>query len=52
MIGLPAGTRIWIAAGVTDMRADSRGWRRRCRRRSRRIRWAATSSFSAGDVAT
>jgi len=20
MIGLPAGTRIWIAAGVTDMR--------------------------------
>jgi transposase len=21
MIGLPAGTRIWLAAGVTDMRA-------------------------------
>ncbi|CAD6559716.1 hypothetical protein LMG28727_06942 [Paraburkholderia kirstenboschensis] len=21
MIGLPAGTRIWIAAGVTDMRS-------------------------------
>jgi transposase len=21
MIGLPAGTRIWLAAGVTDMRS-------------------------------
>ncbi|SIT49642.1 transposase (fragment) [Paraburkholderia ribeironis] len=21
MIGLPAGTRVWLAAGVTDMRA-------------------------------
>jgi transposase len=25
MIGLPAGTRIWIAAGVTDMRAGFNG---------------------------
>ena len=25
MMGLPAGTRIWIAAGVTDMRAGSNG---------------------------
>lgn len=25
MIGLPAGTRIWIAAGVTDMRAGFQG---------------------------
>ena len=25
MIGLPAGTRIWIAAGVTDMRSGFNG---------------------------
>lgn len=25
MIGLPAGTRIWIAAGMTDMRAGMNG---------------------------
>lgn len=25
MIGLPAGTRIWIAAGVTDMRCGFNG---------------------------
>lgn len=25
MIGLPAGTRIWIAAGATDMRCGFRG---------------------------
>lgn len=25
MIGLPAGTRIWIAAGITDMRAGMNG---------------------------
>lgn len=25
MIGLPAGTRIWIAAGITDMRAGFNG---------------------------
>jgi transposase len=25
MIGLPAGTRIWIAAGVTDMRSGFQG---------------------------
>ncbi|REG45604.1 hypothetical protein B0G80_9232 [Paraburkholderia sp. BL6669N2] len=25
MISLPAGTRIWIAAGVTDMRAGFQG---------------------------
>ena len=25
MIGLPAGTRIWIAAGVTDMRCGFHG---------------------------
>ncbi len=25
MIGLPAGTRIWIAAGVTDMRRGFHG---------------------------
>ena len=29
MIGLPAGTRLWIAAGVTHMRCDSGGWRLR-----------------------
>jgi hypothetical protein len=28
--------------------ADFRDWRRRCRPRSRRVRWAATSSFSGG----
>jgi transposase len=25
MIGLPAGTRIWLAAGVTDMRSGFNG---------------------------
>lgn len=25
MIGLPAGTRIWLAAGLTDMRAGMNG---------------------------
>lgn len=25
MVGLPAGTRIWIAAGVTDMRSGFNG---------------------------
>ena len=25
MIGLPAGTRIWLAAGVTDMRCSFQG---------------------------
>jgi transposase len=25
MIGLPAGTRIWLAAGTTDMRAGMNG---------------------------
>jgi transposase len=25
MIGLPAGTRIWLAAGVTDMRCGFQG---------------------------
>lgn len=25
MIGLPTGTRIWIAAGVTDMRCGFQG---------------------------
>jgi transposase len=25
VIGLPAGTRIWIAAGVTDMRSGFNG---------------------------
>ena len=25
MIGLPAGTRIWLAAGITDMRARMNG---------------------------
>lgn len=25
MIGLPAGTRVWLAAGVTDMRSGLNG---------------------------
>jgi transposase len=25
MIGLPAGTRVWLAAGFTDMRSDFNG---------------------------
>ncbi len=25
MIGLPSGTRVWLAAGVTDMRAGFNG---------------------------
>jgi hypothetical protein len=32
MIGLPAGTRAWLAAGVTDMRSGFNGWLQRWRR--------------------
>ncbi len=46
---LPAGTRIWIAAGVTDMRAGFQGLAAKVQTAlEERIRWAATTtSFGA-----
>ena len=52
MIGLPAGTRVWLAAGVTDMRSGSMAWWPRWRVRWRKTRSADTCScFGArGDM--
>ncbi|SAL87512.1 transposase [Caballeronia terrestris] len=44
MIGLPAGTRIWIAAGVTDMRSGFPALPRRCNRHSKKIRSYVTGA--------
>jgi len=49
MIALPAGTRIWLAAGVTDMRCGFQGLA--AKRDSRRIRWAAICTSSAAAAA-
>lgn len=43
MIGLPAGTRIWLAAGITDMRAGMNGL-------SARVETALTESPHSGHV--
>ena len=49
MMGLPAGTRIWLAAGVTDMRKgfDSLG----CRRKPCSVRTRSRDMCSASAVA-
>lgn len=51
MIGLPAGTRVWLAAGVTDMRRGMNGLAAQVKLRWPRIRSPVTSSpFVAGAV--
>ena len=46
MIALPSGTRVWVAAGVTDMRKGMDGLAG-CKRRLPRIPSAGKSSSSA-----
>ena len=46
MIGMPAGTRIWIAAGVTDLRRGFTGLSGMYRRRFKKIHSQDTSSCS------
>lgn len=43
MIGLPAGTRIWLAAGITDMRAGMNG-------QAARVETALTENPYSGHV--
>lgn len=52
MIGLPAETQIWIAAGVTDMRRDFHGLNAQVQTVLEHSRCQATSSSFAGGVAT
>ncbi len=33
MIPLPSGTKIWLVAGITDMRMASTAWLRKYKRR-------------------
>lgn len=33
MIPLPSGTKIWLVAGITDMRNGFNGWLRKYKRR-------------------
>ena len=47
MIGLPAGTRIWIAAGVTDMRCGFQGLAAKVQTALQENPLAVTSSSSA-----
>ena len=46
MIALPAGTRVWLAAGVTDMRKGMDGLAAQVQTSSTRIRSPATCSSS------
>lgn len=50
MISLPAGTPIWLAAGVTDMRSVFNGLASKYKRLARKIRTAAMYSCSADDT--
>jgi hypothetical protein len=51
MMGLPAGTRVWLAVGRTDMRKGFDGLAAGSRSGWRRIRSAVTCScFAAGAV--
>jgi transposase len=52
MIGLPANTRVWLAAGHTDMRRGFDGLAATVQTRWTTTRLAVTSSCSAGAVAT
>ena len=52
MIGLPAGTRVWLAAGVTDMRKGMDGLAALVQTSARgTIRSAGTCSSSAAGAA-
>jgi len=51
MIGLTAGTRIWLAAGVTDMQAGFNRLPRRFRRRWPYISLTVTCSCSVAGAA-
>jgi transposase len=52
MIGLPAGTRIWLAAGITDMRAGMNGLAAKVETALAEDRTAAMCSCSVDAVAT
>lgn len=48
LMGPSMNTRVWVAAGVTDMRCGFVPWRLRCRWRWLGIRSRARWSYSAG----
>lgn len=52
MMGLPAGTRIWLAAGITDMRFGMNGLAAKVQIHSLKILWLATCLYSGESVAT
>jgi transposase len=52
MIALPSGTRVWIAAGVTDMRKGMDGLAALVQTALARTRSAVTCSCSAAAAAT
>jgi transposase len=51
VIALPAGTRIWLAAGVTDMRCGFQGLAAKVQTAPKRIRWAVMCLSSVAAVA-
>lgn len=52
MIGLPVGTKIWIAAGTADMRSCFNCLTEKCRRRWGTIRSADKCLYSVAGVET
>jgi len=52
MIGLPAGTRIWLAAGITDMRAGMNGLAARVETALTENPYSGLCSYSEADAAT
>ena len=52
MIGLPAGTRVWLAAGATDMRKGFDGLAMAVQERLRQDPFRDTCSSSAAAAAT
>ena len=52
MIGLPAGARVWLAVGRTDMRKGFDGLGGGCRSEWRRTRSAVICSSFAAAAAT
>jgi transposase len=47
VIQVPVGTRIWLVAGLTDMRCGFQGLSAKVQTAIEEIRWAATCSFFA-----